>query len=82
MSLLEILKLVGFATGAALHLYIAWLISNRKLGSRQNLTQPEHAFLVLGLCLGMWFLGNLLTTLHVLLLTANRLTIGLRVWDT
>jgi signal transduction histidine kinase len=82
MSPLEILKLVGFATGAALHLYIAWLIWNRKLGSRQSLTQPENAFLVLGLCLGMWFLGNLLTTLHVLLLTANMLTVGLRVWDT
>jgi signal transduction histidine kinase len=82
MSPLEILKLVGFATGAALHLYIAWLIWNRKLGSRQNLTQPEHAFLVLGLSLGMWFLGNLLTSLHVLLLTADRLTVGLRLWDT
>ncbi|HWC77709.1 MAG TPA: hypothetical protein VG778_09610, partial [Blastocatellia bacterium] len=82
MSLLEILKLVGFATGAALHLYIAWLIWNRRLGSRHTLTQPERAFLVLGLCLGIWFLGNLLTTLHVLLLLPGRLTTGLRLWDT
>jgi len=82
MSLLEILKLVGFATGAALHLYIAWLIWNRRLGSRQRLTQPERTFLALGLCLGVWFLGNLLTTLHVLLLPGNGLTVGLRIWDT
>ena len=82
MSLLEILKLVGFATGAALHLYIAWLIWNRRLGSRQRLTQPERTFLALGLCLGIWFLGNLLTTLHVLLLSSNTLTVGLRIWDT
>ena len=83
MSLLEILKLVGFATGAALHLYIASLIWSRRLGSRQRLSQPEGAFLILGLCLGVWFLGNLLTTLqHVLLLGGGRLTPALRAWDT
>ena len=82
MSLLEILKLVGFATGAALHLYIAWLIWNRRLGSRHNLTQSERTFIVLGLCIGGWFLGNLLTTLHVLLLGDDRLTSLLRAWDT
>ncbi|MCI0490893.1 MAG: ATP-binding protein [Blastocatellia bacterium] len=82
MSLLEILKLVGFATGAALHLYIALLIWKKRLGSRHNLTQAERTFIVLGLCVGGWFLGNLLTTLHVLLLGYERLTLLLRVWDT
>ena len=82
MSLIEILKLVGFATGAALHFYIAWLIWNRRLGSRQSLTQAERTFLVLGLCLGFWFLGNLLTTLHIVILGTTRVTAGLRVWDT
>jgi signal transduction histidine kinase len=82
MKLIEILKLVGFATGATLHFYIAWLIWNRRLGSRQSLTQAERTFLLLGLCLGFWFLGNLLTTLHVIVLGSNRVTAGLRVWDT
>ena len=82
MSLLEILKLVGFATGAALHLYIALLIWKKRLGSRHNLTQAERTFIVLGLCVGGWFLGNLLTTLHVLLLGDESLTPLLRLWDT
>jgi signal transduction histidine kinase len=82
MSPVEILKLVGFATGAVLHLYIAWLIWNRRLGSRQSLTQPERGFLVLGLCLGVWFLGNLLTTLHAILFITPRLTPLLRLWNT
>lgn len=82
MSLLEIIKLVGFATGAALHLYIAWLIWQRRLGSRKNLNQVERAFIVLGLCLGVWFIGNLFITLHELLLTRDRLTPALRAWDT
>jgi signal transduction histidine kinase len=88
MSLIEILKLVGFAMGAALYLYIAWLIWHRRLGSRQALTQTEKTFITLGLCMGAWFLGNLLTALQLLLfrdyrLTGNyRLTGWLRVWDT
>jgi signal transduction histidine kinase len=82
MSLLEIIKLVGFATGAALHLYIAWLIWQRRLGSRKNLNQVERTFIVLGLCLGVWFIGNLLISLHELLLTRERLTAALRAWDT
>ena len=81
MSLLEILKLVGFATGAALHLYVAVLIWKRRIGSERALTQPERCFVVIGVCLGAWFLGNLLTTLHVLLVGSDRLTSWLRVWD-
>jgi signal transduction histidine kinase/succinate dehydrogenase hydrophobic anchor subunit len=82
MSPIEIFKLVGFATGAALHLYIAWLIWNRRFGSRNKLTQPVQLITVLNLCLGIWFLGNLFITFHELLLGRERLTILLRVWDT
>jgi signal transduction histidine kinase len=81
MSLLEILKIVGFATGAALHLYIAWLIWNKRLGRQQEFTQPERAFIMIGAFMGVWFAGNLLTTLHILLIGTDRLTGWLRAWD-
>ena len=81
MSLLEILKNVGFATGAALHLYIAWLIWNKQLGRQQSLTQPERAFIMVSAFMGVWFTGNLLTTLHVLLIGTEWLTGWLRAWD-
>lgn len=82
MSPLQILKLVGFATGATLHLYIAWLIWNRRLGSRRNLTQPVRLITVLNLCLGVWFLGNLFITFHELILGPERFPFLLRAWDT
>lgn len=82
MSPVQILKLVGFATGATLHLYITWLIWNRKLGSREKLSQPVRLITVLNLCLGVWFLGNLFITFHEMLLGSERLTVLLRVWDT
>ncbi|HLG14389.1 MAG TPA: ATP-binding protein [Blastocatellia bacterium] len=82
MSLLEILKLVGFATGAALHLYISWLIWNRRLVARHRLSALERTFLLLGLSLGVWFLGNVLSTLHGLLVGAERLTGWMRAWNT
>jgi signal transduction histidine kinase len=82
MSPIQILKLVGFATGATLHLYIAWLIWNRRIGSRERLTQPVRLISVLNLCLGVWFLGNLFITFHQLLLGPARLTALLRAWDT
>jgi len=82
MSPIQILKLVGFATGATLHLYIAWLIWNRRLGSREKLTQPVQLITILNICLGVWFLGNLFITFHELLLGPERLTGLLRAWDT
>jgi signal transduction histidine kinase len=82
MSPIQILKLVGFATGATLHLYIAWLIWNRRLGSREKLTQPVRLITILNICLGVWFLGNLFITFHELLLGQERLTPLLRAWDT
>ena len=68
MHPIQILKLVGFATGAALHLYIAWLIWKRRLGSSDRLTQPVRLITVVNLCLGVWFLGNLFITIQLLLL--------------
>lgn len=82
MSPIQILKLVGFATGATLHLYIAWLIWNRKLGSREKLTQPVRLITILNICLGVWFLGNLFITFHELLIGTDRLTALLRAWET
>ena len=82
MSPIQILKLVGFATGATLHLYIAWLIWNQRLGSRERLSQPVRLITILNLCLGVWFLGNLFITFHELLLGRERLTELLRAWDT
>lgn len=80
MSPLEIIKLVGFATGAALHFYITWLIWARRLAG-QNTTQPERLINILNLCLGVWFLGNLLISLQELLLGRYRVTPLLRVWN-
>src|SRR3989442_749114 len=82
MSPIQILKLVGFATGATLHLYIAWLIWNRRLGSGEKPSQPVRLITILNLCLGVWFLGNLFITFHDLLLGARRLTVLLRAWET
>jgi signal transduction histidine kinase len=81
MALLAILKLVGFATGAALHIYITWLIWKRRLGSSQKLTQYERTYVTLGLCLAIWFTGNLFITLHEMILGRERLTAGLRAWN-
>lgn len=81
MSPFQILKLVGFATGAALHLYIAWLIWKRRVGSGHSPTQPVQLITALNLCLGVWFLGNSFITLHELLLGRERLTGLLRAWD-
>ncbi len=62
MSPLEILKLVGFATGAALHLYLCWLLLLRR-----GIRQTERILLWLGLSLGVWHLGNFAATIYELL---------------
>lgn len=80
MSALEILMLVGFTTGAALHFYITWLIARR-----EDLWGPEPAFVALGATLGMWHTGSLLAALfrilgfpdgHVLLRTSDTIVLG------
>jgi signal transduction histidine kinase len=62
MTPLAILKLVGFATGAALHLYLGWLLL-----SRRQLSRVERVVLSLGLTVGGWHLGNFGATLYELL---------------
>jgi signal transduction histidine kinase len=74
VSLLELFKLIGFATGTALHLYLAWLFW-RQRGWRSN----ERTLLWLGLAIGVWFFGNFLETIFELLdvrsaIGARRLT--------
>src|SRR5262249_34277760 len=147
MTVLEIIKVVGFATGAALHLYFAWLIWRRvfprhplgnlfagraesseraktagraeresdaekgergenaaraeKAGHAENARRAERAgaaerrvglqpagvigseltFVAVGLCLGFWFLGNLLITVQEILLAPGRAQRLLRVWS-
>lgn len=58
MNALDILMLVGFATGAVLHLYIARLIARK-----EELWGPEPTFVALGAVLGTWHVGNLLSAL-------------------
>lgn len=62
----EILQLVGFATGAALHLYLCWL-----LYQRYGLQRGERVVLSLGCAIGLWHLGNLAAASHQLLLDVN-----------
>ncbi|HEY7181500.1 MAG TPA: ATP-binding protein [Blastocatellia bacterium] len=58
----EILQLVGFATGAALHLYLCLMVYRR-----YGLRSAEIALLALGLCTGLWHLGNFAAAIHELL---------------
>jgi len=76
MSLLDILKLVGFATGAALHSYLAWL-----LGLRREGRTGERALFALGLSLAAWHFGNLVATIYELLGVGGALS-WLRLADT
>jgi hypothetical protein len=58
----DIVKLVGFATGAALHLYLC-----RMLFNRYGLRGSQKVLLSLGLVLGLWHLGNFAVTIYELL---------------
>jgi len=62
LSPYEILKLVGFATGAALHLYLCWMILRR-----YGIRQVERSLFGLGLSIGLWHLGNFAGTIHEML---------------
>lgn len=62
LSPYEILKLVGFATGAALHLYLCWMILRR-----YGIRQVERSLLGLGLSIGLWHLGNFAGTIYEML---------------
>jgi signal transduction histidine kinase len=62
LSPLQIFRLVGFATGAALHLYLCLMVY-RRYGVRR----AEIALLALGLSTGLWHLGNFAAAIHQLL---------------
>ena len=78
MSLLEILQLVGYGTGAALTLWMGALL----LKSRRGLSVVERVLLALAISIGLWHASNLVLTLHALLgLETSRWTGVLRLTD-
>ncbi|HEY6402285.1 MAG TPA: ATP-binding protein [Blastocatellia bacterium] len=66
LSPFDILQLVGFATGAALHLYLCLMVYRR-----YGIRSAETALLVLGLSTGLWHLGNFAAAIHELLAVAG-----------
>jgi signal transduction histidine kinase len=79
MSLLEVLQLVGYSMGAALHLWMAALLVRR----RRGLGSAERVLLALAVGIGAWHASNLVITLHGLLgLERERWATALRLADT
>ncbi len=76
MSFLELFKLIGFATGAALHLYLSWLFLKQR-----GIRSTEKMLFWLGLVLGFWHLGNFADTVFDLLDVTSAITLR-RVADT
>src|SRR5262245_12412484 len=62
LSSFNILKLVGFATGAALYLYLCWM-----LYQRYGIRRAERSLLALGLSTGLWHVGNFAESIYLLL---------------
>jgi signal transduction histidine kinase len=62
LSPFNILKLVGFATGAALYLYLFWM-----LYQRYGIRRAERSLLALGLSIGLWHLGNFAESIYILI---------------
>ncbi len=78
MSLLEILQLIGYGTGAALHLWMALLL----FGGRAQLGRSERVLLWLAVSIGVWHTSNLTNALVPLLgLDVARWTPLLRAAD-
>ena len=75
LSPYEILKLVGFATGAALHLYLCWMILRR-----YGIRRVERSLFGLGLSIGLWHLGNFAGVIYDMLLEDNHVEGGWWVW--
>lgn len=71
----DILKLVGFATGAALHLYLCWMILRR-----YGIRQVERSLLALGGSIGLWHLGNFAGTIYDLLEVSGGIW-WMKFWD-
>jgi signal transduction histidine kinase len=62
MSLLEILQLIGYGTGAAMTLWMCALLARRR-----SLRAVERLLLLLGASVGLWHLANLILALHAFL---------------
>ncbi len=79
MSLLDVIQLVGYGTGAALTLWMGALL----LKSRRSLVATERVLLFLALSIGLWHSSNLVIVLHTLLgLKQSQWTGFLRLTDT
>lgn len=79
MSLLEVLQLIGYSMGAALHLWMGGLLWKR----RSSLGKMERVLLLLALSIGLWHASNLVIALHGSLgLDVGRWTTLLRLTDT
>jgi signal transduction histidine kinase len=63
MSLLEIIQLIGYSTGAALPLWLSALLARQ----RRELNAQERVLLALAVSIGLWHASNLLLTLRALL---------------
>ncbi|MBD0371489.1 MAG: hypothetical protein ICV60_11675 [Pyrinomonadaceae bacterium] len=78
MSLLEVLQLIGYSMGAALHLWMGGLLWKR----RSSLGKMERVLLLLALSIGAWHASNLVIALHASLgLDVGRWTTLLRLTD-
>ena len=79
MSLLEIIQLIGYGTGAALPLWLSVLLVRQ----RRTLAAQERVLLALAISIGLWHTSNLLLVLRGLLgLDAARWVLLLRLTDT
>ncbi|MCA1558344.1 MAG: hypothetical protein LC731_07390, partial [Acidobacteria bacterium] len=78
MSLIEVLQLIGYSTGAALHLWMGGLLVKR----RSSLGKMERVLLLLAVSIGAWHASNLFIALHSSLgLDVDRWTTFLRLTD-
>src|SRR5919202_2861043 len=78
MSLLEIIQLIGYSTGAALPLWLSLLLARQ----RRTLGPQERVLLALAVSIGLWHASNLLLVLRALLgLEAARWVWLLRLAD-
>ena len=79
MSPLEVLQLIGYSTGAALHLWMGALLLRR----RRGLARIERVLLALAFGIGAWHASNLAVALHGMLgLESARWSSALRLADT
>ncbi|MBA3439877.1 MAG: hypothetical protein H0T92_08420 [Pyrinomonadaceae bacterium] len=79
MSLLEVVQLVGYSTGAWLHLWMGALLVKR----RRGLGKTERVLLALAISIGGWHASNLVITLITLLgLESARWSVPVRAANT